>query len=242
MRINDRVTAVTYDSLRTGAGDPCVATLGGSLLLVQLRTLQVWKSLTAILTHFLLRESARCSGPGEHAPNPRETTPTDYGPVRGSRAGPRRPTDIRAGGIDVTSQAKEIASTSAAKTDSITVHHDWNTVTGTSRVPVDVGLMLDPGYNADDTMRNRFQYLADRIALFKLYAFNVIGVDSSPAYGMYMATVAIDNPTDQVTRISNLRIRISSQSPKIVIADRTFYNATPGGCMMLKPMRSTSHT
>jgi hypothetical protein len=126
-----------------------------------------------------------------------------------------RPTDIRDGGIDITSQSKEISFDFGPRgADSIVIpYDDWNTVIGTSRVPIDVGLMLDPGYNADDTMRNRFQYLADRIALFGLSAFNVIGVDGSPAYGKYMATIAIDNPTDQVTRISNLRIRISTRSP-----------------------------
>jgi hypothetical protein len=145
-----------------------------------------------------------------------------------------RPTDIRDGGIDVTSQSKEINFDFGPHgSDSIVIPYDeWNTVIGTSRVPIDIGLMLDPGYNADDTMRNRFQYLADRIALFGLSAFNVIGVDSSPAYGKYMATIAIDNPTDQVTRISNLRIRISTGSPKIVVANRKFYNLTHGGCIV----------
>lgn len=200
---------------------------------MRLKTLQVWKNLAAILIIFSCASLPGCSGAGKPTTHPRATTPTNYGPVQVSGRAPR-PTDIRAGGIDVTSQAKEISFDFGPHgSDSIVIpYNDWNTVTGTSRVPIDVGLMLDPGYNADDTMRNRFQYLADRIALFKPSVFNVIGVNSNPAYGKYMATIAIDNPTDQITRISNLRIKISSQSPKMLVASRTFYNLTHGGCIV----------
>ena len=174
-----------------------------------------------------------CSGAGQSAAHPRAVRPTEYGPVQVSGRAPR-PTSIEAGGIEVVSRAKEINfNLGLHGSDKIVISYDdWNTIIGTSDVPIDVGLMLDPGYNADDTMRNRFQYLADRISLFRLSAFNVIGVDGSPAYGKYMATVAIYNPTDQVTKIANLRIRISSQSPNSVIANRAFYDVSHGGCIV----------
>jgi hypothetical protein len=200
---------------------------------VQLGTFRAREQSTAILIIFSCASLLGCSGAGQKAAHPRAVAHKDYGPVRvpGRASGP---TDIAVGGIEITSPVKEINFNFGPHGSGSVVisYSDWNTITGTSDVPTDVGLMLDPGYNANDTIRQRFQYLADRISLFGLTAFNVIGVDSSPAYGKYMATVAIFNPTDQVTQISNLRIKISSQSPNVVIASRAFYNVSHGGCIV----------
>ena len=109
---------------------------------------------------------------------------------------------------------------------------DWNTITGTSNVPVDVGVMVDPRYNPTDITRNRFQYLADRISLYGISDFDVLGIVSGLANGYFMATVAIYNPTSQVVLLSHLSMQITAQQPAVTEASRVFYTATDGGCII----------
>ena len=186
------------------------------------------KNLTAMLTIFTCASLVGCSEAGKSSARPPAAKSAQFGPVKVSgRAA--KPTDVEVGGIDVVAKDLEFG---AGPTSVVISHDDWNTIIATSHVPIDVGLMLDPGYNADDLIRNRFQYLADRISLLGISKFTMIGIISSPAYGKYMSTVAIYNPTDQVAQISGLSVRISSSPPNITIANDVFYSESRGGCLI----------
>lgn len=163
---------------------------------------------------------------------PHATASPRYGPVPVSgRAA--RPVDTDAGGINVLGKNLEFGGPPGSKPESVTISSgDWNTIIATSKVPVDVGLMIDPGINANDLIRNRFQYLADRISLMGISKFAELTVISSPEYGAYTATVALYNPTDDVNEISSLGITITSNSPEATIASHTFYGAPHNECLI----------
>jgi hypothetical protein len=173
-----------------------------------------------------------CSGTGPLSSRSHAPTAPPYGPVQVSGRA-RRPTDVNAGGINVRGRDLEFGGGSDAKVTSVTISHDdWNTIIATSRVPVDVGLMLDPGYNASGIAQNRFQYLADRISKLGIIKFDELGILGSQVYGNYMLTTAIYNPTGQVDEISGLGVKITSKPPKIIIANHTFYRLHHGGCII----------
>lgn len=173
-----------------------------------------------------------CSGAGQQLAHRRAAASRRYGPVPvANRA--MRPTGVNAGGISVRGKELEFGAGSEAKVASVTISYDdWNTITARSRVPVDVGLMLDPGYNANGTIQNRFQYLADRISLLGITRFDELGILGSQEYGDYMLTAAIYNPTGEVDEISGLAVRITSLPPSTTIADHTFYRSSRGGCII----------
>ena len=155
-----------------------------------------------------------------------------YGPILISGRA-RRPVDTDAGAINVRGRNLEFGGPSGSKQSSVTIsYNDWNTIVATSKVPDDVGLMLDPGINANDLVRNRLQYLADRISLMGISKFSPLTILSSPGYGAYNATVALYNPTSEVARISSLGVAITSNPPPVTIASHKFYTASHGGCII----------
>lgn len=175
---------------------------------------------------------AGCTGMAQTQSRPHATASPQYGPVPvPGRAA--RPTDTYAGGINVLGKNLEFGGPPGSKLKSVTISYgDWNTIVATSKVPVDVGLMIDPGINANDVVRNRFQYLADRIWRMGIYKFAELTVLSSPEYGAYTATVALYNPTDNVNAISSLGITVTSNPPETTIASHIFYGAPHSECLI----------
>lgn len=173
-----------------------------------------------------------CTGAAHSQSRQHPAASPKYGPVHVSgRAA--RPVDIDAGAINVLARDLEFGGPPGSKLASVTISYDdWNTIIATSRVPVDIGLMLDPGINADDLIRNRLQYLADRISLMGISKFAQMTILSSPGYGAYNATVALYNPTSDVDEISSLGITIKSKPPQVTIASHKFYSTAHGGCII----------
>jgi hypothetical protein len=159
----------------------------------------------------------------------RSAQPATYGPVAVSgRAS--APTDIRStSGIEVEGKYLELG---IGARQLVISADDWNTIIGTSDVPVNIGMMVDPRYNPMDLTRNRFQYLADRISLYRVSDFDVLGIVSGLANGHFMATIAIYNPTSQVIRLSHLSVQIIAQPPRVTEASGVFYTANDGGCII----------
>lgn len=191
-----------------------------------------WRNLTTIVVVFSCVTLFGCSEEGQLPAHPHATASPQYGPVPvADRAA--KPTDMNEGGINVLAPDLEFSGGSESKIASVTIaYDDWNTIIATSRVPVDVGLMLDPGMNAGDVARNRLQYLADRIWLLGITKFDELGIISTREYGDYMLTAAVYNPTGDVDEISSLGIRITSTPPRVTLADHTFYGASHGGCII----------
>ena len=203
---------------------------------MRLKTFGALKKSTVTAVTVACAGLAGCSASGSAASQSHAVASAQYGPVpvTGRAA---KPTDVNAGGIVVGAKTLEFSVGSA---NIVISYNDWNTITAASDVPVDVGLMLDPGYNANDVVQNRFQYLADRIALLKFSKFGVFGINSSLAYGKYGSTVAIYNPTDEVMQISSLGIKILSVPSNVTIADHLFYSAAHEEWIHPRPTRSTS--
>ena len=195
---------------------------------MRLKTFGALKKSTVTAVTVACAGLAGCSASGSAASQSHAVASAQYGPVpvTGRAA---KPTDVNAGGIVVGAKTLEFSVGSA---NIVISYNDWNTITAASDVPVDVGLMLDPGYNANDVVQNRFQYLADRIALLKFSKFGVFGINSSLAYGKYGSTVAIYNPTDEVMQISSLGIKILSVPSNVTIADHLFYSAAHEECIV----------
>ena len=139
------------------------------------------------------------------------------------------PTDIRAPGLDITGGSLQMDVGTRPLAISA---DDWNTIVGTSKVPVDVGVIVDPRYNPSDVTRNRFQYLADKISLCGLSYFRLLGITGNAAGRHFTSTVAIYNATSQVVRLSHLSMQIIAQPPAVTVASKVFYTATHGGCII----------
>lgn len=173
-----------------------------------------------------------CTGATQSQSGQHAAASPKYGPVLISGRA-TRPVDTDAGAINLLGRNLEFGGPTGSKVASVTISYDdWNTIIATSKVPLDVGLMLDPGINANDLIRNRLQYLADRISLIGISKFAPLTILSSPGYGAYNATVAVYNPTSDVDEISSLGITITSNSPQVTIASHTFYSASRGGCII----------
>lgn len=188
--------------------------------------------LASLVVIFFCAALVGCAGAGQKPAHHRATTSRHFGPVPVSGRA-TQPVDVNAGGIEVKAGELEFGGGPRAKVASVTISHDdWNTIIATSRVPVDVGLMIDPGFNPDDLTHNRFQYLADRISLLGITKFDELGIIGSQVYGNYMLTTAIYNPTGQVDEITGLGVRITSAPPNTTIADHTFSWSSRGGCII----------
>lgn len=192
-----------------------------------------WKKLTLAVTVFYCAGLLGCTVEGATSPRTAVTASRQYGPIPVSGRVPR-PTDTDAGGVNVRAKSGlEFGGGSESKVKSVVIaYDDWNTIVGTSSVPPDVGVMLDPGYNASDIVQRRFQYLADRISLLGIAKFDELGILSSPGYGKYTLTAALYNPTNDVYELSGLSANIASAPLGVTIANHTFYSADHGGCII----------
>ena len=114
-----------------------------------------------------------CASGGHHIPPPTSALTPTTGISVASRA--PRPIQTDVPGIQFTKGS--ISVTLYNHTFQIAAR-DWNTITGASIVPQDIGVSLDTDFHAAQTTRNRFQYLADRMIPFITRSFGAIGIVS----------------------------------------------------------------
>lgn len=89
--------------------------------------------------------------------------------------------------------------------------------------PRTVGLALDPDFHAGATTRNRFQYLADRMAAFEKPVFDPIGIVGATSGKTYVLVAALINQTVDAMRLSGLQGTTTASPPSNVLATGSFY-------------------
>ncbi len=150
-------------------------------------------------------------------------------------------------GTSVISRASSPAETGAPGINftrgslSVTVHNhiinisarDWNTITGASIVPRDVGVSLDSNFHASQTTRNRFQYLADLMLPYVTSEFGVTGIVSVVKNSNTDVTIAaLTNPTDNTFQLTGFSERIVESPPATTVASAEFYS-TPATALII---------
>jgi hypothetical protein len=103
---------------------------------------------------------------------------------------------------------------------------DWNTISGTSIVPRDIGVSLDSDFHAAQTTRNRFQYLADRMVPFITRSFGAIGIVSVAKGATDVTIVALINPTDNAYQLTGFTETIIKGPPTTTVTSAKFYATT----------------
>jgi|SRR6266568_2603964 len=166
-----------------------------------------------------------CSSGGHHVPTTAVTPTTGSSVV--SRA--PRPTQTDAPGMQFTKGP--ISVTLYNHTFQIAAR-DWNTITGTSVVPQDIGVSLDSDFHAAQTTRNRFQYLADRMFPFITRLFGAIGIVSVAKGSTDVAIVALINPTDNAYQLTGFKETITVSPPRTTVASAKFYT-TPSTALTI---------
>jgi hypothetical protein len=131
-----------------------------------------------------------------------------------------RPTQTNATGITFTTGALNV--TLHSHSFSITAR-DWNTITGESIVPQDIGVSIDPTIHPDQTSRNRFQYLADRMYPYVGTAFGPVGIVSVADGSTEISIVAFINPTSDTYQLSDLTVTVVKSPPGTTISSAEFY-------------------
>jgi hypothetical protein len=101
---------------------------------------------------------------------------------------------------------------------------DWNTITASSTVAHKLGVTLDPDFHASTTTRNRFQYLADRLAAVAQPRFVPVGIVSTTVGSNDVAIEALLNPTADAYRLSGLHVTVINKSPRTTLGSATFFS------------------
>jgi hypothetical protein len=159
---------------------------------------------------------AGCNAGGQVAPT--DTVTPTTGAVVASRA--PNPTQTNAPGMQFTKGS--ISVTLYNHTFQISAR-DWNTITGTSIVPQDIGVSLDADFHAAQTTRNRFQYLADRMVPFITRSFGAIGIVSVAKGSTDVTIVALINPTENAFQLTGFNETIIESPPTTTVTSAKFY-------------------
>lgn len=159
----------------------------------------------------LLLALAGCGG-NTHASTTTSHRPEAAGALVRGRS--PEPTETSAHGIDLPSGAFNVNINH--RTITITAQ-DWNTISQHSIVMKTVGVTLDPSFHATAVGRNRFQYLADRIAAVAAHEFRPVGIVTAPNGRATNAVDALVNLTDHADRLSGLHVEIVATPPRTTI-------------------------
>jgi hypothetical protein len=159
-----------------------------------------------------------CSAGSQHAASIGTPTPTTGSSVI-SRAS--SPAQTNAPGIQFT-PGMVLSVSLNNHTIQITAQ-EWNTITDTSIVPHDIDVSIDSDFNAGQTTRNRFQYLADRMVPFIQHSLSTVGILSVARNRTDITIAALVNPTNDGYQLTGLKERITQSPPETPVAAAKFY-------------------
>ena len=103
--------------------------------------------------------------------------------------------------------------------------NNWNTIVGTSHVAKLVGVTFAPGLTVTSITHNRFQYLADEIALYDKGAnvFDPLSVVPSTSQNKFVDIAALYNPTNHAGRLSGITVTVSDLQSGSTLASWGFF-------------------
>jgi hypothetical protein len=139
------------------------------------------------------------------------------------------PADIKAPGIQFSRGDLEVT---VGNNHVVIAASDWNTIDGSSSVAKRVCTAFYGDFNATSTTRNRFQYLADRIASYPVASFDPVGIVTAIDDGQRIAIVSLYNPLSHSRRLSGLSLTISAEPDGTTLASETFFS-TPNSALLI---------
>jgi hypothetical protein len=139
------------------------------------------------------------------------------------------PADIRAPGIQFSRGDLQVT---VGNNHIVVTASNWNTIDGSSSVAKRVCTAFYGDFNTTSTTRNRFQYLADRIAGYRVTSFDPVGVVTAIDDGQRIAIVSLYNPLSHSRRLSGLSLTISAEPGGTTLASETFFS-TPGSALLI---------
>ncbi len=137
------------------------------------------------------------------------------------RAG--KPTGITAPGIQIPNSTAQFT-VHVGSSNVVVTGGDWNTIVATSKVEPDVGVEFTSGFNWNATTRNRFQYLADRIAKAdSSHDFDPLGVATGITNDSVVTIVALYNTSDHTGTLTGLKLTITAAPGKTLVGTGEFF-------------------
>lgn len=117
-------------------------------------------------------------------------------------------------------------SLSVGSQEIVITSNNWNTIVATSQVHRIVNVAFAPGFNVTATTQNRFQYLADRIAIdyTNRHIFEPLSLAEGVSAHKLVDIAALFNPTNRAGRLTGLQVNILARPSLRVVASQTFYD------------------
>jgi hypothetical protein len=137
------------------------------------------------------------------------------------------PTDVHAPGIVLPEPNATLRVSLPDRRELLLTYQDWNTITGSSRVPAQVQISIDPNFHATATTHNRFQYLANHVGLNPRQPIDAIGVVARRKARSLIGIAIIRNNDAISHRLVNLKVRLLGRNGEL-LQSKEFYGSQTG--------------